>query len=163
VYRQVIRTKQIKHLEEIMAIRDEPSSGPYELEAAYTFEFRDGYTKLNRETSMNYSEMNRYASASLVAKTDQESASASLVAKADREPSSASLVAKVDREPSHNVVSSSNSYMDLSYVPNKICDDSKLELRMVAKESSLFIKEKLLLEQKLKFLQNELHLTQATK
>jgi hypothetical protein len=113
VYRQVIRTKQIKHLEEIMAIRDEPSSGPYELEAAYTFEFRDGYTKLNRETSMNYSEMNRYASASLVAK-------------ADREPSSASLVAKVDREPSHNVVSSSNSYMDLSYEPDKICDDSKI-------------------------------------
>jgi len=77
-----------------------------------------------------------------------EYASASLVAKADQEPASASLVA--NRKPSHNVVSSSNSDMVLFYEPSKFCNDSRFELKMFAERSSIFIKEKLLLEHKLK-------------
>jgi hypothetical protein len=100
-----------------------------ECESEATSEFRDGYTEMNQETTTSCSELKNKANSCLVAKANQK--------------------------PSENIVSIPDSNMDLLSEANESCNDSYPELKIDTNEDSLYKREVLLLEQKLKTLQNE--------
>jgi len=121
------KSKMIESEEEI-----EHSLEDFELKSTCSSDVNDGYTEINQENTTSSSELKENTNSSLVAKTNQQ--------------------------PSNNTVSSSYSKTEQIFCePNNSCDELTFELKSVAKESSVYEKEKLLLEQKLEILQNELN------